>query len=92
MSYSKIKKPVIYSNLPGIKDVLGDAVHYINPMNPNEISLAINKIFNDELYRNNLIEKGCDKFKENKKNFNFSKFFEIIDNFRKYQKTWDMSN
>jgi glycosyltransferase involved in cell wall biosynthesis len=88
----KIKKPVIYSNLPGIKDVLGDAVHYINPMNPNEISLAINKIFNDELYRNNLIEKGCDKFEENKKNFNFSKFFEIIDNFRKYQKTWDMSN
>ena len=84
----KMNKPVIYSDLPGIRDVLGDAVHYVKPMNPREIAQAVKKILQDSNYKNDLIKKGNIKLLENEKNSNFSSFFKIIENFRRYQKTW----
>ena len=86
----KLKKPVIYSDLKGIREVLGDAVHYVNPMDPTDIARAVKKIFEDQNHKNKLIEKGTEKFKENESNDNFSTFFKIIKNFRKYQKTWTL--
>ena len=38
-----MKRPVIYSALPGIEPVLGDAVCYVDPMEPNEIAKGIKK-------------------------------------------------
>ena len=84
----KMNKPVIYSELNGIKEVLGDSVHYINPMNSSEIANSIKKIFEDSNYRKNLVEKGSLKLKKNMSENNFSSFFKIIENYRKYQKTW----
>jgi glycosyltransferase involved in cell wall biosynthesis len=84
----KMKKPVIYSDLPGIREVLGDAVHYVNPMNSVDVAKAIKKILDDQNYKNKLVEKGFEKFKESEINDNFSIFFKIIKDFKKYQKTW----
>jgi len=84
----KMKKPVIYSDLQGIREVLGDAVHYVDPMDPADVVKAIKKIFEDQNYKNKLIEKGFEKFKESESKDNFSTFFKIIKNFKKYQKTW----
>jgi glycosyltransferase involved in cell wall biosynthesis len=50
--------PVISSNVTSMPEVAGDAALYINPMNINEISDALNKIATDENLRNSLIEKG----------------------------------
>jgi len=82
------KQSVIYSDLQGIREVLGDAVHYVDPMDPADVVKAIKKIFEDQNYKNKLIEKGFEKFKESESKDNFSTFFKIIKNFKKYQKTW----
>ena len=47
----KMKKPVIYSDLKGISDVLGNSVHYVDPLNAQEIASSINKILSDSSYR-----------------------------------------
>lgn len=84
----KMNIPVIYSDLPGIKDVLGDAVLYINPMDPENISDTIIKITNDQELKNSLIKKGNIKFQENDARNDFLQIFKIIENFRENQKTW----
>ena len=86
----KMNKPVIYSDLPGIRDVLGDAVFYINPMEPENIVSAIKKIHSDESLKNKLVLKGKEKLKENYLNSSFNNFFKIIKNYRNIQKTWNL--
>jgi glycosyltransferase involved in cell wall biosynthesis len=84
----KMNKPVIYSDLPGIKDVLGDAVLYIDPMNPIEIANGIEKILNDENFKQSLILKGINKLQENNPETDFVQFYKIIENYRNVQSTW----
>ena len=85
----KMKKPVIYSDLKGISDVLGNSVHYVDPLNAQEIASSINKILSDSSYRENLIKQGSIKLEEKKKLNDFSNFFKIILNYRKIQKLWN---
>ena len=84
----KMKRPVIYSALPGIEPVLGDAVCYVDPMEPNEIAKGIKKILEDKLYRDELIYKGTERLREIKNEDKFLNFFKIIRNFEKLKKTW----
>ena len=84
----KMKRPVIYSAIHGIKPVLGDAVCYVDPMDPNEIAKAVKKILEDKLYRDELIYKGTEKLSEIKNEDKFLNFFKIIRNFEKLKKTW----
>ena len=83
-----MKRPVIYSALPGIEPVLGDAVCYVDPMEPNEIAKGIKKILEDKLYRDELIYKGTERLREIKNEDKFLNFFKIIRNFEKLKKTW----
>ena len=85
----KMNKPVIYSDLSGIKDVLGDAVYYVDPMSPTAIADAVLKILNDDDLKDSLIKNGYAKLKENETKNEFSIFFKIIEDFRKYQRTWN---
>ena len=88
----KMKKPVIYSDLEGIKDVLGNSVHYVDPFDAQEIANSINKILSDSSFRDNLIKQGSIKLEEKKKLNDFSNFFKIIRNYRKIQKLWCLKN
>ena len=88
----KMKKPVIYSNLKGIKDVLGDAVFYVDPINPNEIANSISKIIRDTKLKEDLVKKGSIKLVENIKRNDFSIFFQIIKEYRTIQKLWNFDN
>ena len=83
-----MEKPVIYSNLPGIKEVLKDSVIYIDPMRPEEIARAIEKILEDENFKISLVNNGKKLLKENLSENSFLNFFTIINNFRTSQKTW----
>ena len=84
----KMQKPVIYSSLPGIKDVLKDSVLYVDPMSKTNIADAIEKILNDESLKKTLIDRGEKLLQESDSEKSFLKFFKIIENFRKYQSTW----
>ena len=82
----KMQKPVIYSDLPGIKDVLKDAVLYIDPMSPDDIAESIEKIFNDKELQKRLIKNGNNLLSENVSKESFLKFFKIIGDFIKNSK------
>ena len=88
----KMKKPVIYSKLKGIKSVLGESVYYVDPFNSNEIAASISKILNETELKEELIKKGSLKLEENIKKNEFSIFFKIIEEYRKTQKLWDFEN
>ena len=87
----KMKTPVIYSNLKGIKEVLGDAVCYVNPFDADDIAKATTKIITDKSFRETLIDNGVKKLNETKANNDFSTFFKIINNYRKIQKLWNFN-
>ena len=84
----KLNKPVIYSKLEGILEVFGDAVHYFDPTSLKDLVDSLKKVLNDKIYREELIKKGNMKIIENNKANDFTKFFEIIDNYRNIQKKW----
>ena len=57
----KMHKPVIFPEIEGIQEVLGDAVIYANPLNVDVISKNLIKIYEDKNLRDTLIEKGYQK-------------------------------
>lgn len=50
--------PVIASDIPAIREVNGDALLYINPLDINDITLKMNQLLIDENLRKGLKEKG----------------------------------
>lgn len=53
--------PVIASNVSSIPEVVGQAAHLIDPLNPNEIAAAIIRVGSDQTYRSGLIQKGIEQ-------------------------------
>ena len=87
-----MKIPVIYSESEGIKNVLGDAVYYVNPLSPEDIADGIKEILEKNEIKKDLIEKGSKKLKEIKDKNEHDKFFEIIKKYRKLKQTWDFND
>lgn len=56
--------PVICSNAGSLKEVCGDAAILINPMHPQELKNAIEKLWSDENLQNFLREKGFAQVKK----------------------------
>ncbi|MFH1192400.1 MAG: glycosyltransferase family 1 protein [bacterium] len=56
--------PVICSDIPPLREVAGDAALFVDPHNAQEIALAMRKVFNDSVLRENLINKGLEREKE----------------------------
>jgi glycosyltransferase involved in cell wall biosynthesis len=52
------KLPVIASNVSSLPEVGGDAAYYVNPQSAEEIAEGMKKICSDELFANELKEKG----------------------------------
>ena len=88
----KMKVPVIYSELEGIKEVFEDSVYYINPLKPESIANGINEVLMNHELRNNLINKGSEKLKEIEKKNEFKNFFEIIRKYKKIKETWEFND
>ncbi len=61
--------PVVCSNISSLPEVAGDAAILIDPNNIEEIAEAMDKVFNDDNLREEMIEKGF----ENVKKFNWEK-------------------
>ena len=61
--------PVIISNKSALTEINSDAVEYFDPDNENEIKNSMYKVLFDENYRNKIIEKSQNHFK----NFSWEK-------------------
>ena len=55
--------PVITSNISSLPEVIGDAGIQINPSDDNEMIAAYEKMYFDENFRNNCIQKGLERAK-----------------------------
>lgn len=56
--------PVITSNTSSMPEIAGEAGCIVNPHEPKEITLAIEKILGNSDYKNSLIQKGIDNAKK----------------------------
>ncbi|MBD3366388.1 glycosyltransferase [candidate division WWE3 bacterium] len=56
--------PAVISDIPCHKEVYGDAVAYFNPLNPEKIAEAINRVLQDEALQKELVKRGLNKIKE----------------------------
>ena len=85
----KMKKPVIYSSLPGVKEVYHDCVNYIDPFNHEDIAKNIIQVSENSELRNNLISKGFEKYQMVKKSNENEKIFKLIENYFKIRSLWE---
>lgn len=53
--------PVVTSNTSSLPEIAGDAALLINPEDPEEISMAMEKILKDQVLREELIRKGIER-------------------------------
>ena len=53
--------PVLYSNLPGLKDQVKDAALLIDLKRPKSMAGHINNLINDEIFRKKIIKLGKDR-------------------------------
>jgi len=88
----KMEVPVIYSESEGIRDVLKDAAHYVDPLNPESIAKGIKEVFENDELKKKLILKGKMRLNEIKEKNEFRKFFEIIKKYRKNSENWKFND
>lgn len=56
--------PVVSSNTTCLPEVNGDAAHYFDPLNTEDIAAKIADVLDDETLRSNLIKKGTERVKQ----------------------------
>ena len=88
----KMEVPVVFSKLEGVKEVYGDAVHYVDPLNPESIAKGIKEIYEKEELKQNLILNGKKRLNEIEKRNEYKEIFEIIESYRKIKETWEFDS
>lgn len=74
----KMRKPIVTSNMSFAKNICGNAAHYFNPSDPEDIASKIIHIANDEKLRKTLIQNGLIRLKEfNSANEKAKKYLDI---------------
>lgn len=63
------RTPVITSNVSCLPETGGDAAYYVNPSSPEQMAVAMKKVYEDDLLRNDMITKGW----EHAQNFTLEK-------------------
>ena len=85
----KLNVPVLYSDLPGLRDQVNEAALLLDLNDPNSLVLNIKKLLSSSDLRNNLINKGKIRYNEivsNDNNYNVLK--KIIENFKSRRDCW----
>jgi len=83
-----LKVPVLYSNLPGLAEQVGDAALLMDLSNPGSMALHLNDLLNDQLLRSKLIEKGTERLNEVASNKGLGLIEFIIDSYRTKRQSW----
>ena len=78
----KLGTPVIYSDLEGLRDEIGNAALKIDLNDPNSLANGILNLLGNKILRKSLIEAGSKFYKENEKFDRLNLLNNIILNFR----------
>ncbi len=84
----EIGTPVIYSNLVGLREQVGEAALLCDLNNPNSLANYLIGLKNNEIDKQELILKGRLRLKELDENSLFSILESIFDNYEKKLKCW----
>ena len=85
----KLGVPVLYSDLPGLREQVGNAGLLLNLKDPRSLVNNLKKIFNSEELKNTLIENGKARYNSlTLDDTNFEILKNIIDNFKFKRRTW----
>jgi glycosyltransferase involved in cell wall biosynthesis len=58
-----MRKPVVTSNIPPMNEVAGEGAVLVDPHDPSAIRAAIERIRDDDLFRQNVIQNGIENLK-----------------------------
>ena len=73
--------PVLYSDLPGMREQTGDAALYLDLKDPKSLSELIYKLMNDEELRGELIKKGKQRISQFSKDMHWKHLKKIFDDY-----------
>jgi glycosyltransferase involved in cell wall biosynthesis len=85
----KLNVPVLYSDLPGLRDQVDDAALLLDLNDPNSLVANLKKLLSSDEERNNLINKGKLRYNEIiSKNNNREILIKIIEKFKTRRDCW----
>jgi glycosyltransferase involved in cell wall biosynthesis len=76
-------RPVVTSDLGAMKEVAGDSACLVDPYSVNSIREGVQKVINDETYRNQLVKKGLENIKRFKIEAIAEKYLELYKEIEK---------
>ena len=83
---------VNFSKIDGAEKVYEDAVIYVDPFNAEEMAQAVINLKKDLSLFNHIVKKGQKLIETLEKKNEYDQIFEIIKNYRKISKTWELDN
>jgi glycosyltransferase involved in cell wall biosynthesis len=83
-----METPVVVSNLPGIRDQVGNAALLVSPDNSESLCDAMSRLVNEPQLRNILIEKGKSRLSEFSDNDRLTTLRDIFNAYDRKRLTW----
>jgi len=80
--------PVVYSEVSGAKEQIGDAALLVNPKKPEEIALAIQSLWDDKALRQIFVERGLARASKWTGEDYVKGVFSILDEFEAIRRCW----
>ena len=85
----KLNVPVIYSDLPGLRDQVKGAALLVDLNDPKSLVLNLKKLLSSDDLRQDLINKGKIRYNEiMSNNNNYDVLKKIIENFKSRRECW----
>jgi len=88
----ELETPVIVSDLPGIRDQVGEAALLVAPDKAESLANAIQRLLNEPDLRNYLVKKGIDRLSQFSDEDRISTLRQIFDNFKLKRLTWSIDD
>ena len=80
--------PVIVSDLPGIRDQIGDGGLIVSPFSADDLAKEINLLISDNKHKDSIVKKGFIKLNEYSDNKRIKTLKDIFTSFQQLKSTW----
>lgn len=85
---SLYKCPILYSDLPGLRDQMENKALFLDLLNPKSLALNLNKVLNNDEDIQSIVQHAYDSIQSFDKSLHWNKLKVIFDQYKILQKTW----